>query len=194
MRHDTPYFLASIDKLFNATIVCRLHERGQVRLDESIATYLPETLVRGLHRLNGTDRTHEITVRHLLSHTSGLADWLEDYPRGGPSLVDRLLAEGDRAMSLEEIVHYVRDRLTPHFHPQPAAVRRPRVRYCDTNFILLAAIIEAVTGRPLHRVHEAMLYEPLNLRRTWMAATRSLPMRHHRQRRSGPEVARLKSH
>jgi CubicO group peptidase (beta-lactamase class C family) len=43
------------------------------------------------------------------------------------------------------------------------------VRYCDTNFILLAAIIEAVAGQPLHRVHEQMLYEPLNLRQTWMA-------------------------
>jgi hypothetical protein len=37
-RDETPYFLASIDKLYNATIVWRLHERGPVRLDESIAT------------------------------------------------------------------------------------------------------------------------------------------------------------
>jgi CubicO group peptidase (beta-lactamase class C family) len=98
-----------------------------------------------------------------------LPDWLEDRPKGGHSLVERLLADGDRAMSLEEIVHYVRDRLLSPFPPQPAAARRPRVRYCDTNFFLLAAIVEAAAVRPLHRVHEVMLYEPLNLRRTWMA-------------------------
>ena len=39
MQHDTPYFLASIDKLYNATIVLKLHERGQLRLDERITTY-----------------------------------------------------------------------------------------------------------------------------------------------------------
>jgi CubicO group peptidase (beta-lactamase class C family) len=100
---------------------------------------------------------------------SGLADWLEDRPKGGHSLVEQLLSEGDRAISFEEIVHYVRDRLLPHFAPQSLASRRPKVRYCDTNFILLAAIIEAVAGQPLHRVHEQMIYQPLNLRQSWMA-------------------------
>lgn len=51
MRNDTPCFLASIDKLYNAMIILKLHERGQVRLDEPITTYLPMALVRGLHRL-----------------------------------------------------------------------------------------------------------------------------------------------
>jgi CubicO group peptidase (beta-lactamase class C family) len=43
------------------------------------------------------------------------------------------------------------------------------VRYCDTNYILLIAIIEAVTGQPLHEVYEGFLFRPLDLRHTWLA-------------------------
>ncbi len=77
MRGDTPFFIASIDKLFNATIVRKLSEDGRLDLDTSISTYLPRTLTRGVHRLGGLDYSEQITVRHLLGHTSGLADWLE---------------------------------------------------------------------------------------------------------------------
>jgi len=45
--------------------------------------------------------------------------------------------------------------------------RRPRIRYSDTNFILLIWIIERVTGRPLHEVHRDLLYQPLGLRHTY---------------------------
>jgi CubicO group peptidase (beta-lactamase class C family) len=169
MRSDTPFFLASIDKLYNAVIALRLHERGLLGLDEPVAKYLPRSLVGGLHRLNGIDRTDRITVRHLLSHTSGLPDWLEDAPKGGRSLVDHLLRGGDRTMSFNDLVTYVRDRLTPHFPPQALESHRPRVRYSDTNFMLLVAIIQAVSAQPLHHVHEEMLYRPLNLRHTWIA-------------------------
>jgi D-alanyl-D-alanine carboxypeptidase len=57
MRPETPFFLASIDKLYTATIVLKLHERGRIRLDEPITTYLPPQLIGGLHRLNGVDYT-----------------------------------------------------------------------------------------------------------------------------------------
>jgi CubicO group peptidase (beta-lactamase class C family) len=67
-----------------------------IALDERISAYLPSSLVAGLHRLKGVDYSDRITVRHLLSHTSGLADWLEDYPKSGRSLVEQIVAEGDR--------------------------------------------------------------------------------------------------
>lgn len=83
MRVDTPYYIASIDKMFTAVAVLQLAERGRLRLDEPIAAYLPGALTSGLHRLDGRDRSDEITVRHLLSHTSGRASYLEDAPKGG---------------------------------------------------------------------------------------------------------------
>ena len=164
---ETPFFIASIDKLYNATIAMMLSETGRLDLDNPITTYLPSAVTRGLHRHHGTDYSERITVRHLLSHTSGLADWLEDYPRGGPSLIERILNEGDRTLTVEELAAHVRDQLRPHFPPQDLSARRPKARYSDTNFMLIIAIIEAVTDQVLHEVHEQMLYRPLGLRHTY---------------------------
>jgi CubicO group peptidase (beta-lactamase class C family) len=175
MRIDTPFFIASIDKLYTASIIMKLHENGSIGLDEPIRTYLPDKLIGGLHQLGGVDHTGSISVRHLLSHTSGLADWLEDIPKGDRSLAERLLKEGDMSMSLEAIACHVRDRLTPHFPPQPHGANRQKARYSDTNFILLIAIIEAVTGTPLHEVYEEMLCRPLDLRHTYLYG-RSTPL------------------
>ena len=71
---DTPFFIASIDKLYNATITMMLDEAGQLDVDELITTYLPQTITCKLHRYEGIDFSEKITVRHLLTHTSGLAD------------------------------------------------------------------------------------------------------------------------
>lgn len=167
VRADTPFFIASVTKLYVAATVMRLRERGEVDLDAVIAAYLPTALTAGLHRLGGVDRTDSITVRHLLGHTSGLPDYIEQRPRGGRSLIERLVSEGDMTCGIEEAVDITR-RLTPHFPPQPRDARRPKARYSDTNYRLLMAIIERVTGRPLHRVFEELLFGPLGLRRTYL--------------------------
>lgn len=166
VAEDTPFFIASIDKLYNATITLMLNEAGRLDVNESICAYLPSTVTRGLHRHHGVDYSEKITVRHLLTHTSGLGEWLDDYPKGGPSLLERVVKEGDRLLTIEEVAAYVRDCLRPHFPPQDLTQTRPKVRYSDTNFMLIIAIVEAVTGRPLHEIHQNMLYEPLGLRRT----------------------------
>ena len=118
VTEETPFFLASIDKLYNSTIAMMLSEKGHLKLDDQITDYLPNAVTRELHRYRGTDYSDDITVRHLLSHTSGLADWLEDYPKGAPSLIEQVLDEGDRALTIEELADYVRHRLRPHFPPQ----------------------------------------------------------------------------
>jgi len=167
VREETPFFLASIDKLFNATLVMKLSESGRVNLDDSIATYLPSYLTKGLHQIGGVDYSDRITIRHLLSHTSGLADWLEDYPKGGKSLIDQVLDEGDMALTIEDMAAIVRDQLKPHFPPQHPSEKRSKVRYSDTNYMLLIGIIESLTGQPLHQVQDQMLFRPLGLRHTY---------------------------
>ena len=163
----TPYFIASIDKLYNATIAMKLMEADQLDLDKSICDYLPDAITQGLHLLEGKDRTAAITIRHLLTHASGLPDWFEDYPKRSPSLADIVFEEGDRELTRDELFGHVRDRLKPHFPPQDLTKTRQKIRYSDTNFILLAEIIEAVTGQPLHEVHQQLLYEPLGLSHTY---------------------------
>ncbi|MBK9167171.1 MAG: beta-lactamase family protein [Bryobacterales bacterium] len=162
MRPETPYFIASIDKILTAALILKLSESDGVLLDAPFVDYLPGQLTQGLHRVGGEDRTGEITVRDLLGHTSGLADYIEDRPTGGRTLVDRLVEEGDFAWSLDEALETVRGRMKPHFPPGRG------LRYCDTNYLLLIAIIEAVTGQPLHRAYDEALFRPLDLRHTWL--------------------------
>jgi CubicO group peptidase (beta-lactamase class C family) len=162
----TPFFIASIDKLYNAAIVSMLAEQGKLNLHDPIAAYLPADLTHGLHSLNGIDYAEKLTIRHLLSHTSGLADWLEDYPKNGQSLIDQVLEKGDRSLNFFEIAEVVRG-LKPHFPPQDFSASRSRVRYSDTNFILIIALIEAVCEQPLHQVHVDLLYKPLGLNHTY---------------------------
>ena len=164
---DTPFFLASIDKLFNATITMKLYEKGLVDLEQTIVSLLSSDVLNGLHVFNGTDYTSQITIRHLLTHTSGLPDWLEESPKGGKSLVDQVLEEGDRPMTFEQFSRLVAEDLTPHFPPQDLSKGRPKIRYSDSNFILLIRIIEKITGNPLHKVHQDLLYEPLGLNHTY---------------------------
>ena len=167
VREETPFFIASIDKLYNATIALKLSETGQLNIDYPITEYLPSSITHRLHQYRGTDYSSRITIRHLLTHTSGLADWLEDYPKGGLSLIKQMLDEDDRTLTIEELAAHVSDQLRPHFPPQDLLSKRPRARYSDTNFMLIIGIIEAVTDQPLHEIHEQMLYKPLGLRHTY---------------------------
>src|SRR5690625_2902441 len=137
MQEYTPFFIASIDKLITAVVILKLHEQGELELKAPISTYLPDDLVTGLHVINGQDRTGEITVMHLLSHTSGLASYVEDRPKGGSSLFESIVREKDRSVALEEAARIIREDLKPHFPPQPLEASLPRIRYSDTNFALL---------------------------------------------------------
>ena len=168
MTPDTPYFIASVTKLYIAATVLRLAERDLLRLDDSFVTYVPAGIADRLHALDGVDRTRDITVRHLLAHASGLADYLEDKPKTGPRFIDRLLSEEDRCVDLTEVGRIVRDELTPHFPPQDLdGVSRVHVRYSDTNFRLLIAVVETILDSPWSLALRTELLEPLGLRHTW---------------------------
>lgn len=72
MTPETPFFIASITKLFTATIIMKLFENKKLKLEDKIVDILPETLVKGIHIYKGVDYTDSITIKHLLSHTSGI--------------------------------------------------------------------------------------------------------------------------
>ncbi|HEX7706152.1 MAG TPA: serine hydrolase domain-containing protein [Thermoanaerobaculia bacterium] len=166
MREETPFFIASITKLHIATIVMQLVEQRRITLDQPLDACLPGSLIAGIHRIGNVDSTSAITVRHLLSHTSGLPDWLEDRPKNGSSVLEELFRSGDRAFTLDDVIATARD-LTAHFLPRPIDGVRVKARYSDTNFQLLIAIVETVMGTPLHRVFAERLYAPLSLRQTF---------------------------
>ncbi len=175
MTPATPWFIASITKLFIASAVLRMAEEGELALADRIVDRLPDSITRRLHVLDGEDCTKRITVEHLMGHTSGLPDFLEDYPPGPKgreadrrSLVEVLMEEGDRPWSLEDTVRWVRERLRPHFPPQDLRGGRARIRYSDTNYQLLIGIVEARRGAPFQKVLEELILAPLGMEDTFL--------------------------
>lgn len=157
------YPIASITKLFTATVTMRLAEDGRLHLEDKIVDVLPAHVADGLHVRNGIDHTAAITVENLLSHTSGLADYYTEAPKGTLSPEKRLLAGEEAPVPLEEVVRLVADHLPPHFDPQPANRRRRKARYADTNFNLLGAVLETVAAKPLAELFDELVFEPLGL-------------------------------
>lgn len=103
MRPDTPFWFASVTKLFIAAAALKLHEQGRLSIDDPVAEYLPPELIEGLHRgADGTDHTQHITLRHLLAHATGLPDYIEAHRNDERSLFDTIIEEGDTSWSLAE--------------------------------------------------------------------------------------------
>ena len=84
---DTPYFIASTTKLYMTAVILMLEEQGAIKLDDRIDQYLPDEVISGLHVLKGVDYSRQLTIRHLLAHTSGLPDYFEGKQGSNPSLL-----------------------------------------------------------------------------------------------------------
>ncbi len=168
MTRDTPIYIASITKLYTATVIMQLYERGALSLDDPMSRYLPEQLIHGIHVYRGKDYSHEITINQLLSHTSGVADYYTEKPRGGKSLFELFLEKPEQSWTVDEAIARARNELTANFKPGTDA------SYSDTNFQLLGKIIEAVTSKPLHIVYEDFIFRPLGLKHTWLVGRSEL--------------------
>jgi CubicO group peptidase (beta-lactamase class C family) len=135
---STLYDLASLTKVVaTTTALMLLVERATVRLDAPVATYVPE--FRG-------DGTADITVRQLLSHTSGLRADLPDA---------ELKAIPDSAGLMQRVL-----RETPRAPPGT------RVIYSDLNAILLGEIVARAAGEPLDVFTAREIFAPLGLHQT----------------------------
>jgi D-alanyl-D-alanine carboxypeptidase len=162
MTKDTPIRIASVTKLYTATAIMRLYEMGALFLDDPMAKYLPEETIHGIHVYKGKDFSHEITIRQLLSHSSGIADYYSEKGKDGKSLFDLFLENPDRSWTVDQTIERARNDLTPNFPPGMGT------SYSDTNFQLLGKVIEAITDEPLEVVYETFFFTPLGLKHTWL--------------------------
>ena len=174
MQAETPFWIASVTKLFIASSILKLHEKGILSIDDLASEHLPDNLAKGVLVHRGTDYSNKICIRHLLSHASGLPDYIIVHRKGERSLFDQVLAEGDFAWTTEDAMSIVRDANSPLFPPQDLNQSKYRVQYSDTNFQLLIAIIKQASGTTLHEAFKELLYKPLYLKHTFHAGTNSL--------------------
>src|SRR6266849_5059136 len=132
---DTLYDLASLTKLFTTTAVMRLVEQGHLALDEPVAQWLPDFAAGG---------KDEVTLRQLLTHTSGLPDYLQLWK-----------LEDSPAARLQRVLR------TPLLDLPGTAFR-----YSDLGLIALGHLVEKIAGTSLDRVVHDMVTGPLHLDQT----------------------------
>lgn len=132
---DTVYEIGSISKQFAAEAIMLLVQEGKIDLDDSITKYLPA---------NAPAIWKPITVRNLLTHTSGLKDWTE-------------IKEFSyrREYSAEEFIDLVKD-FPLQFQPNE------RWLYSNTNLPLIGIIVETASGRSFEDLVTARIIVPLN--------------------------------
>ncbi|MHA2174457.1 MAG: serine hydrolase domain-containing protein [Candidatus Hodarchaeales archaeon] len=162
MTPETPFFIASITKLFTAVLVMKLFEEKKIKLDDKITDHLPDSLLKGIHVYKGVDYTSSITIKHLLSHTSGIADYFLEKTEGGMNFFDTILKFPKKKYTVDDTIAIAREQLEPNFEPGTKA------KYSDTNYQLLGKIVEKVTGKELHEVYHEYLLSPLELKNTWL--------------------------
>jgi CubicO group peptidase (beta-lactamase class C family) len=162
MKEDSQYYIASINKLFISSIVLKLYNENRLNINEKISKYLPENILRGLHIYKGRDFSNEITVSHLMSHTSGLPCFLIDKQANGKKAMKELEAGLDQPWPINKVIQEVK-KMKSHFPPGLTG----KARYSDTNYQILSLIIEQITGdSPLHTLNN--LFHELNLTDTYV--------------------------
>lgn len=139
---ETVFHVASVSKQFTAMSILLLAEAGTLSLDDEVWRHLPEW----------RDRRTRVTIRHLLTHTSGMRDGfllreLSSPTPGGAGL-------------MEEIVTLLARQRELNFPPSN------EFQYSNSGYVLLAAIVSRVSGRSLRDYAEANIFKPLKMSHT----------------------------
>ena len=161
---DRPFFIASVSKLFTVACLAQLRDEGRLDWDAPIAGYLPDLDLSGLAVEGGRDVSAEITVREVMSHTAGLADYFEGTRPDGPTTLARAM-QSDFGWGEAEVVEWTR-AMTPG--------RRGRGLYSDTGFQLLDGVVERLDGRSFAESVRARITGPLGLDHTSVFTTDTL--------------------
>ncbi|MEU4131757.1 serine hydrolase [Streptomyces wuyuanensis] len=134
MTEDTVFDLASVSKLFTSILAVQQIERGTLELEQKVAAYLPEF---------GAAGKHDVTVRQLLTHTSGFRSWIP--------LFKEPTREGRLRLLWNEV---------------PTSPPGTTYLYSDLNLITLQLILEQITGRGLDALLREDITAPLGMDRT----------------------------
>jgi len=161
---NSPYFIASTSKLYATAIIMQLRRDGKLNLDDPLSRFFSDDEIAGIHVLDGVDRSSSITIRQLLSHTSGLADYFEGKRQDGTRFADQLLSGKDIGWSVPDVLSDVRTKLKPRFIPGT----KGKASYSDTNYQLLGHLIERITQKNLSDNVKERITEPLGMADTYL--------------------------
>ncbi len=137
---DMRYSIGSISKQFTAAAILLLQQQGKLSLDDAVGKYVP-----------GLTRGDDVTIREILSHTSGYQDyWPEDYlmtPMLKPTTAQQILdIWGKKALDFEPGTQW---------------------QYSNTNYVIAGAIVEKVSGQKLMDFLGEHVFHPLGMKSVW---------------------------
>jgi CubicO group peptidase (beta-lactamase class C family) len=137
---DTKFNLGSMNKMFTSTAVVQLAEKGKLSLDDPIGKYVDESWLP-------KDVTNKITIRHLLTHSSGLGSYFnETYMKSSRALFRKL----------DDYKPLIKDD-RPSFEPGK------QFQYSNTGMFLLGVVIEKVTGEDYFGYIRKAIYAPAGM-------------------------------
>jgi CubicO group peptidase (beta-lactamase class C family) len=141
---DTPFLIGSISKSFTAMAVMRLSEAGKVELQAPVSRYLAVFEDRP---------SGAITLRQLLGHTSGYSTW-----QGNDTHTDRTSSRDELQRQVARIARWT-----------PAHAPDTRWQYSNANYLILGAVIEAVSGEDFASYIEKEILEPIGMKASFVS-------------------------
>ncbi|MCL9980518.1 MAG: beta-lactamase family protein [Bacteroidia bacterium] len=144
--------LASVSKIFTAMSVMMLHQDGYLNIDDSVHWYIPELENKG------------VTIRQLLSHTSGLPDYFyADYPKG-------FFPEGQTHMTNEQVVEVI------NLQGKRKYTKQGFYHYCNTNYAFLSLIVERLSHKDFRTFVRDHICKSAEMKYSHIANFDSLPL------------------
>jgi len=141
MTPDTIFWIASMSKPITATAVMMMQDEGKLSVDDPVGKYIPE--LADLKTADG--KAHKVTIRHLLTHSSGMGEATAD--------------EAKAAKTLAEVI--------PAYAKKPLAFEPgSKWSYCQSSINTAARIVEVVSGQPFPEFLEKRLFAPLGMKDT----------------------------
>ncbi|MBP5154373.1 MAG: beta-lactamase family protein [Lachnospiraceae bacterium] len=149
MTEDSIFEMASVSKMFTGTAVMLLVRDGKLDLDAEYTEYFPEYPYKG------------VTIRHLLTHTSGMPDFNVE------ELVGPVLDEEKRIPANGEIIRLIREA-----GEAPACAPGKEFNYSDVNYMLLANAVEKASGSSFEDFMKKNVFEPAGMKDSGIYHTR----------------------
>jgi len=165
VRPDDRFRIYSIAKAFAATVVLQLVDEGVLSLDDTVTHWLDSSEVLAIPNVN------RITLRQLLTHTSGIYDFADDLD--SPFWEDAFLgpnADWSRVWTIEELLSYAAaENHDAYFAPGEGN------HYSNTGYLLLGLIVEQATGKTYGDELRSRVIDPLGLENTFLAEGGAMP-------------------
>lgn len=143
-RKNKPLHIASVSKVLTAAVVLRMVDQKKIGLDDKVSKYL-----KGFYH-------DDITVRMLLNHRSGLRHY-------GYFIERDVKWDKSKRITNQDILDLINSGKI-HLESKPGT----RFAYCNTNYSLLALIIEKVSGMRYHEAMDKLLFKPLGMKNTFV--------------------------